>query len=62
MISKLSTPSLESASKSSGASSNKLLWIAGLFVGGFLLYRFVIKPEMDKQTIVYESTDDGSFE
>jgi len=28
--------------------SNKLLIVGGLVLAGFLLYRFVIKPRMDK--------------
>lgn len=35
-----------------------------LLLGGFLLYKFVIKPEMDKQkqVVIDESSTNGEFE
>jgi len=62
MISKFSTPSMESATSGGGANTNKILMFAALIIGGIVIYRFIIKPEMDKQTIIYENADDGSFE
>ena len=45
MVTKFDT---SGASKSSGgAGSSKLLLYLGLAVGGFLLYKYVIKPKLD---------------
>ena len=64
MIAKFNTPPMASSggSQASGDNSTKLMYLAVAVVGAYLLYRFVIKPEMDKKTIVYENTDDASFE
>lgn len=63
MITKFNTPPMSSgSSQSSGDKSNKLVYIAVALVGIYVLYKFVIKPEMEKKTIVYESTDDATFE
>ena len=50
------------SSQSTGDNSNKLVYLAVALVGIYFLYKFVIKPEMDKKTIVYECTDDAEFE
>lgn len=64
MIANLS--SSMSAAPSAGTSSgggDKTLLIAGLLLGGFLLYKFVIKPEMDRQkALKYENRNDGGLE
>lgn len=63
MITKFNTPPMSSgSSQSTGDNSNKLVYLAVALVGIYFLYKFVIKPEMDKKTIVYESTDDAEFE
>ena len=46
MITKYDTSS--SPSKSGGGGS-KVLMLLGLAVGGYLLYRYVIKPKMDEK-------------
>ena len=55
-----------SAAPSAGTSSgggDKTLLIAGLLLGGFLLYKFVIKPEMDRQkALKYENRSDSGLE
>jgi LPXTG-motif cell wall-anchored protein len=38
----------------SGGKGNSMLLLVGVLVGGFLLYKFVIKPKMDKSN---EETD-----
>ncbi len=41
--------------------TDKTILFVGLLLGGFLLWKFVIKPEMDKKdTIIYESDNDGN--
>jgi hypothetical protein len=64
MITNFSTPSISTGTTSSGSgSSDKTILIVALLLGGFLLYKFVIKPEMDKQKqVVNESSDNGEFE
>ena len=64
MVTKFNTPPMSGGSSQSSGSGNsdKLVYIAIALVGAYLVYRYVIKPEMDKKTKVYESTDDASFE
>jgi hypothetical protein len=64
MITNFSTPSLSSGTSSSGSgSSDKTILIVAILLGGFLLYKFVIKPEMDKQKqVLNESSTNGEFE
>ena len=47
MITKYDTSS--SPSKSGGGGGSKILMLLGLAVGGYLLYRYVIKPKMDER-------------
>ena len=61
MIANLS--SSMSAAPSPGTSSgggDKTLLIAGLIIGGFLLYKFVIKPEMERQKILKNENGNSS--
>jgi hypothetical protein len=61
MISNFSTPSI--ASSGTGAKSDKTIMIVSLLLVGVLIYKFVIKPEMDKQKIVVnENSSNGEFE
>ena len=46
MITTFETPA---PATSTGKGSNTLLIVLGLAVAGFLVYRFVIKPKMDKK-------------
>lgn len=64
MITNFSTPSMSSGSASSGSGkSDKTILFVAILLGGFLLYKFVIKPEMDKQKIrANESSSNGEFE
>lgn len=63
MISNFNTPSMSSNSGSATGGSDKTILLIGLLLGGFLIYKFIIKPEMDKKTIQYESdNDDGGIE
>lgn len=64
MISNFNTPSMSASSGSSTGGTDKTILIIGLALAGFLLYKFVIKPEMDKKTIIYENNnyDDGGIE
>lgn len=49
MISKFNTPSFSgSAPIKSGGKSNGLYWLLGGLLVGYVVYRFVIKPEIDK--------------
>ena len=62
MISNFSTPSIAS-SGTGGAKSDKTIMIVSLLLVGVLIYKFVIKPEMDKQKIVVnENSSNGEFE
>ena len=63
MIASLS--SSMSAAPTSGSTSgggDKTLLFAGLLIGGFLLYKFVIKPEMDRQKAIKYQNNDGELE
>lgn len=63
MISNFNTPSMSSNSSSATGGSDKAILFIGLLLGGFLIYKFIIKPEMDKKTTQYESdNDDGGIE
>jgi hypothetical protein len=64
MISNFSTPSMASTGAGSGSGkSDKTIMLVAIVLGGFLLYKFVIKPEMDKQKqIINESSSSGQFE
>jgi hypothetical protein len=54
---------MSSNSGSATGGSDKTILLIGLLLGGFLIYKFIIKPEMDKKTIQYESdNDDGGVE
>lgn len=64
MISNFNTPSMSASSGSSSGGTDKTILIIGLALAGFLLYKFVIKPEMEKRkTIIYENNyEDGGIE
>ena len=64
MIANLSsTMSVPAPAASSTGGGDKTLLIAGLIIGGILLYKFVIKPEMDRQkAIKYENSNGGQLE
>ena len=65
MISNFNTPSMATAGSGSTGSgkSDKTIMLVAILLGGFLLYKFVIKPEMDKQKITSnESSTNGEFE
>jgi len=64
MISNFSTPSMASTGAGSSAGkSDKTIMLVAIVLGGFLLYKFVIKPEMDKQKqTINESSSSGQFE
>jgi hypothetical protein len=65
MISNFSTPSIASGSGtgSGSGSTDKTIMLVAILLGGFLLYKFVIKPEMDKQKMNNnESSTNGQFE
>jgi hypothetical protein len=49
MISNFSTPSIASSGSSSTGGTDKTVLLITLLIGGFLVYRYIIKPEMDKQ-------------
>jgi hypothetical protein len=60
MISKFNTPSMSASAGGTSGGTDKTILFVGLLLGGFLLWKFVIKPEMDKKnTIIYESDNDG---
>jgi hypothetical protein len=61
MISKFTTPSMSASAGGATGGTDKTILFVGLLLGGFLLWKFVIKPEMDKKnTIIYESDNDGN--
>lgn len=64
MITKFNTPPMGSGSTggSTSGGSDKLVYLAIALVGIYVVYRFIIKPEMDKKITINESTDDTSFE
>jgi hypothetical protein len=55
---------MSASSGSSSGGTDKTILIIGLALAGFLLYKFVIKPEMEKRkTIIYENNyEDGGIE
>jgi len=63
MISNFSTPSLTPTGSGSGTGgSNKIIIMVALVLGGFLLWKFVIKPEMDKQKTIINESSNEEFE
>lgn len=64
MIANLSsTMNVPAPSSSSTGGGDKTLLIAGILLGSYLLYKFVIKPEMDRQkALKYENRNDGGLE
>jgi hypothetical protein len=65
MITNFNTPSLAPTGSTGGSGkSDKTIMFIALLLGGFLLYKFVIKPEMDKQkqVVIDESSTNGEFE
>lgn len=64
MISNFNTPSMTPSGAGSGSGkSDKTIMLVAILLGGFLLYKFVIKPEMDKQkNQINESSNNGQFE
>ena len=49
MVTTFNTSAPATTGGQSGKGSNTLLIVLGLAVAGFLVYRFVIKPQMDKK-------------
>lgn len=49
MITKFDTTNSPAPGSKSSGGGNKLMLILGLAVGGFLLYKFVIKPRMEQK-------------
>lgn len=48
---------------SGSGKSDKTIMLVAILLGGFLLYKFVIKPEMDKQKMtINEDSSNGQFE
>jgi len=64
MITYFNTQSLSGVKPNAGSGkSDKTILIVALLLGGFLLYKFVIKPEMEKQkAVANESSSSGEFE
>lgn len=64
MITSFNTPNMSSSPATSGSGKgDKTIMIVAILLGGFLLYKFVIKPEMDKQKAkLNESSNSGEFE
>ena len=50
MITKFDTTSTTPGTSSKGG-GNKVMLLLGIAVGGFLLWKFVIKPKMDKDKL-----------
>ena len=48
MISKFNTPSFSSAPINSSVKSNGIYCLLGGLLVGYIIYKFVIKPEIDK--------------
>ena len=57
MISKFNTPSFSSAPIKSTGKSNGIYWLVGGLLVGYIIYKFVIKPEIDKNKQYYTNTD-----
>jgi hypothetical protein len=59
MIQKIKTPAFQPTNMGSTpkAGADKTLMIGMLLLGGFLLYKFVIKPEMEKQNRLKDEND-----
>lgn len=57
MISRFSTPPMEAPTSDSGSSNKTMYYVLGALIVGYLAYRFVIKPRMEKKVIVYEDTN-----
>ena len=51
---------MSASSGTSTGGTDKTILFVGLLLGGFLLWKFVIKPEMDKKTIIYENDNNGN--
>jgi hypothetical protein len=50
MITNFNTPSFNSGgSTGTGKKSNALYWLIGTALVGYVVYRYIIKPEIDKQ-------------
>ncbi len=50
MITNFNTPSFNSGgSVGTGKKSNALYWLIGTALVGYVVYRYIIKPEIDKQ-------------
>lgn len=65
MISNFNTPSMTPTGTGGSGSgkSDKTIMLVAILLGGFLLYKFVIKPEMDKQKMtINEDSSNGQFE
>lgn len=61
MIQKIKTPAFQPTNIGSetktGSGTDKTLMIGLMLLGGFLLYKFVIKPEIEKQNRLINKTD-----
>jgi len=57
MINKFSTPPIEAKPSSESGSGNKVMYVLGALVLGYLAYRFLIKPRMEEKVMVYEDTN-----
>lgn len=61
MIQKIKTPAFQPTNMGSeaktGSGTDKTLMIGLMLLGGFLLYKFVIKPEMEKQNRLKDEND-----
>jgi hypothetical protein len=66
MISKIKSPAFQPTQNMGStpkSGSDKTLTIGLLLLGGFLLYKFVIKPEMEKQIrLKNDNETDGQVE
>jgi hypothetical protein len=61
MISNFSTPSIASSGSSSAGGKDKTVLFIALLIGGFLVYKFIIKPEMDKQKNQADETINNEY-
>ena len=59
MINRISTPPIEPVKAEGGSSNKTMYYVLGALVLGYLAYRFVIKPRMEKNVIVYEDTNNN---